>query len=95
MFKPGESGNPNGRPKGSLNKATVNYLDFQIWFQQVKEDLEKLKPEERIEVCLRVIEKLMSKVQNLPGTPGDSLDNARRTQEMLSGLEKKENEPVA
>ena len=22
MFKPGESGNPNGRPKGSVNKNT-------------------------------------------------------------------------
>ena len=94
MFKKGQSGNPSGRPKGCLGKKTRNYMDFQMWFQTVKENMEKLIPKERIEVALRVIPMLMSKIQNLPSTPEQSLENAKAREEIMKAFESKiENAP--
>ena len=51
-FEPGESGNPNGRPKGSQNKETrtlrekIDYL-LEDQFEMILKDLENLKPKER------------------------------------------------
>jgi len=33
MFEPGKSGNPNGRPKGSLNKRTQAEKPIKQWFK--------------------------------------------------------------
>lgn len=87
-FRKGQSGNPNGRPKGIKNKATQNYLDFQLWFGMIVKDLEFIKdPEERIKIACRVIDQMLTKVQTLPGTPGESVRNANQAAEVLKQLE--------
>lgn len=76
-----------GRKPGTVNKDTQNYLDFQLWFKQIKQDLEFLEPEKRIEISIRVVDKLFSKVQVLPSTPQESAENAQIRQEMIDALE--------
>ena len=51
-FKPGQSGNANGRPKGSKNKPTqfkefVKQLLFDN-YDQIKEDIKELEPKDRV-----------------------------------------------
>lgn len=60
-FKPGTSGNPGGRPKGSRNKADQ---ELKQWLQmlvdgqrkQFEKDMKNIKPVQR----LALLEKLMS-----------------------------------
>lgn len=84
-----------GRKKGVTNKHTRNYLDLQLWFERVNTDLDLLEdPERRIDIELKVIDKVLAKMQNLPSTPGDSLSNAIRAQERLKALEEGSREPI-
>lgn len=84
-----------GRPKGSVNKDTQNYMDFQLWFKTVVTNLEKVPAgERRIQIAMQVIDKLMAKVQVLPSNPAESVENARARHEMLEALEVGPKEPV-
>lgn len=72
-FKKNESGNPNGRPKGTANKATS---DLRTWItsfiddnkEQIKEDWSALEPKDRIQL----FEKLLKFA--LPTLQATSLD---------------------
>ena len=46
-FKPGQSGNPNGRPKGARSKLTETFLNdaLEAWNTNGKEALEKMAAE--------------------------------------------------
>ena len=87
-FKKGVSGNPNGRPKKSVNKITKdmkqsfgylvdsNLKDFQ-------KDLNKMKPKDKWELLLKLSDKLLpnlksveSKVENTIAKP-KWIDNLR------------------
>ncbi len=84
-----------GRPKGSLNKDRKNYLDAQLWFQKALEELEKLeKPELRVQMILATMAQLMTKIQTLPVSPGDSLSNANDAWKMLKAMESDPQPPV-
>ena len=74
QFKPGQSGNPNGRPKGSRSKLSEAFLkalsdDFETngldTVAKVRED----KPD----AYLNVIGKLMPKLMELSGPDGDAI----------------------
>lgn len=58
-----------------------------MWFQVIKDSVEELDPKEKIEVAMRVAAMLFTKVNNLPSTPSESVENAKAREEMLSALE--------
>jgi len=86
MFQPGKP-KTGGRQKGVVNKKTKNYLDFQMWFQVIKDNMEALPEEKRIEVAFRVAAMLFTKVNNLPMSPAESAENAQARVEMMNALE--------
>ena len=72
-FKPGQSGNPNGRPPGStervkeLRDRISQVVDECFSLASIKDDLRGLKPVER----LNLLDKLLRHV--LPAVPSENL----------------------
>jgi len=69
--KKGQTGNPNGRPKGSKNRSTSEIktaiqklLDTNV--SQMERDLQELSPKDRISVLLKLAEFVLPKVQAVP-----------------------------
>lgn len=72
-FKKGKSGNPNGRPKGSKNRATgelrhkINDL-LENQFDRITDDLDKLEPKERVTAWIKLLEYSLPKLTRAENT---------------------------
>jgi len=74
QFKPGQSGNPAGRPKGSRSKLSEAFLlalsnDFEVNGLDAVQKVRDEKPE----AYLNVIGRLMPKLMELSGPDGESI----------------------
>ena len=83
-FIKGISGNINGRPKGSQNKAAgqlrnliTDFLEQR--FEQVIEDFEQLEPKERIKVFTDLLQYSVPKMQAV----SNSIEFEKMTDEQL------------
>ena len=78
-FKPGQSGNPAGRPRGTRSKLSESYLkaladDFE---EHGVETIVRLR-EEQPAIYVGAIGKLMPKLLELTGTDGDPIETVNR-----------------
>lgn len=85
-FQKGQSGNPAGKPKGTLNRDTRNYVSLNYWYQLIAEKSEGMDPEKVVEIAFRAANMILSKVQTLPASPSESVKNA---EEQMAELEAK------
>ena len=74
QFKPGQSGNPGGKPQGARNKLSTAFIqalsdDFDKAGIVAVEQVRKEQPAQ----YLNVIGKLMPKLMELSGPDGDSI----------------------
>ena len=75
--KKGQTGNRNGRPKGSKNRSTSEIktaiqklLDTNV--SQMEADLQELTAKERISVLLKIAEFVLPKVQSVPSEQNET-----------------------
>jgi hypothetical protein len=72
-FKPGESGNPKGRPKGARNRLGTQFLEaLEADFNQFGSQAIALVREKKPEVYMRVVADLLPKEANVNVEAGDA-----------------------
>ncbi|MFV0377281.1 MAG: DUF5681 domain-containing protein [Mangrovibacterium sp.] len=69
-FKKGESGNPNGRPKGAKDKATAglrekiaDILGEHFTSERIAADLEAMEPKDRLTFLTKLLEYTVPKLK--------------------------------
>lgn len=95
MFKKGKSGNPNGRPKGSKNKATTS---VRVWLaqliddnrEQLAKDFKNLSAKDRLAMLDKFLQYLIPK-QSTTGVDFNTLSDAQ-VDDVINQLMKKDNE---
>jgi len=72
-FKPGHSGNPNGRPKGARNRLGTQFLEaLEADFNQFGAQAIALVREKKPEIYMRVVADLLPKEANINVEVGEA-----------------------
>lgn len=95
MFKKGKSGNPNGRPKGSKNKATTS---VRVWLaqliddnrEQLAKDFKNISAKDRLAMLDKFLQYLIPK-QSTTGVDFNTLSDAQ-VDDVINQLMKKDDE---
>lgn len=84
-FEPGRK-KTGGRKPGSKNK---NYLDPNFWCRELYDLIKGFEPKDRADTVKWLISMIFTKINAIPGIPGDSVENAQRAMDMLKNIEPK------
>jgi len=92
-FKRGESGNPNGRPRGSINKVSTAVRDRVIMildglYENIEDDLELLSAKERIDTWLKLLEFALPKLQRTELSNTFNMQNDMTEEEISAELDR-------
>ena len=101
-FKPGQSGNPRGRPKGARNRLGTQFLealeaDFNQFGPQAIAQVREKKPE----VYMRVVADLLPKEANINVEAGEAFVNLWRRisdglgEELAESLDAEQEQPAS
>jgi hypothetical protein len=82
-FQPGQSGNPGGRPTGTVNRKWAN---IGYWFDIIEKNMGKLNPHEKIQLSKWAMEILIDKAKGIE-SPEDSKSNVEETMKLLKAME--------
>jgi hypothetical protein len=99
-FKPGQSGNPNGRPKGSKNQITLLKESLELQLREKSEGHMAAVLEKALELALagdRAMIKLLLEMHMSKGTSNDNSKGIEKVEIKVSGPEtevKKEVQPT-
>lgn len=84
LFKPGQSGNPSGRPKGALDKS---WATLQFWYEKLEEYFPLLEAKDAANISMKMFELILAKKQLPPDTPSESVQNAMMLMGELKAIE--------
>ena len=96
-FSKGKSGNPNGRPPGSKNKAGEGLRELisgflEQRFEQLVNDFELLEPKDRIKVYTDLLQYSVPKLQAVSSSIEFEKMTDEQLDEIINQLLQRENE---
>lgn len=86
LFQKGQSGNIQGRPKGSKDHR---WASVGFWFEELKKDWGKLKPSVRAKLSIELMKMVSHKLKQLPSDPNESAMNVADMMGQLKEIESK------
>jgi hypothetical protein len=95
-FEPGKSGNPNGRPKGSLNKTSSELrekitLFLNENFENVQKEFESLQGRDKVKMYTDLLPYGTPKLQNMSLNPDFDSMSEEQLDQIINALLERQN----